>query len=48
MRVPSTVGNGRELPDAVFTFRAVDPQYSYWEQRWQERKKMRDEGMIDT
>jgi len=25
--------NGRKLPDAVFTFRLGDPQYSYWAAR---------------
>jgi hypothetical protein len=30
---------GREtLPDAVFTFRAGDPQYQYWEQVLCERQ----------
>ena len=24
---------GRQLPDAVFTFRPVDPQYEYWQQQ---------------
>ncbi len=30
VRVHSCDCNGRELPDAVFTFRLGDPQYSYW------------------
>jgi hypothetical protein len=30
VRVPSGDRNGRRLPDAVFTFRSGDPQYSYW------------------
>jgi hypothetical protein len=24
---------GRQLPDAVFTFRPGDPQYEYWQQQ---------------
>ena len=30
VRVHSFDRNGRKLPDAVFTFRLGDPQYSYW------------------
>jgi len=30
VRVHSCDRNGRKLPDAVFTFRLGDPQYSYW------------------
>jgi hypothetical protein len=26
---------GLPLPDAVFTFRRGDPQYEYWNRRWQ-------------
>jgi hypothetical protein len=33
VRVHSPDRDGRKLPDAVFTFRTGDPQYSYWEQR---------------
>lgn len=31
VRVPSVQpSNGERLPDAVFSFRIGDPQYSYW------------------
>lgn len=30
VRVHSCDRNGRKLPDAVFTFRLGDPQYTYW------------------
>lgn len=30
VRVHSCDRNGRKLPDAVFTFRSGDPQYTYW------------------
>ena len=33
VRVHSLDRNGRQLPDAVFTFRVGDPQYNYWSQR---------------
>ncbi len=33
VRVHSSDRNGRKLPDAVFTFRLGDPQYSYWAAR---------------
>ncbi len=33
VRVHSSDGSGRPLPDAVFTFRAGDPQYAYWSER---------------
>ena len=33
VRVHSCDRNGRELPDAVFTFRLGDPQYTYWAAR---------------
>jgi hypothetical protein len=32
VRVHSRKREGRQLPDAVFTFRLGDPQYGYWEQ----------------
>ncbi|MGD9721166.1 MAG: hypothetical protein AB7O59_03815 [Pirellulales bacterium] len=38
VRVHSRVVNGRALPDAVFAFRAGDPQYSYWEQQLRNRE----------
>jgi hypothetical protein len=31
VRVHSRIVNGRALPDAVFAFRAGDPQFSFWE-----------------
>lgn len=37
VRMHSSDRLGRSLPDAVFTFRNGDPQFSYWEQQW--RKK---------
>ena len=37
VRVHSYDRNGRPLPDAVFTFRPSDPQYSYWSQRADEQ-----------
>jgi hypothetical protein len=37
VRMHSTARNGRALPDAVFTFRTGDPQFSYWEQQWQQK-----------
>jgi hypothetical protein len=30
VRVHSHDRHGRQLPDAVFTFRFGDPQYDYW------------------
>jgi len=33
VRVHSCDRNGRKLPDAVFTFRLGDPQYTYWVER---------------
>jgi hypothetical protein len=33
VRVHSTPWQGRQLPDAVFTFRPGDPQYEYWRQQ---------------
>jgi hypothetical protein len=33
VRVHSSDGRGRPLPDAVFTFRAGDPQYAFWSDR---------------
>lgn len=33
VRVRSRETNGFRVPDAVFAFRAGDPQYVYWEQR---------------
>jgi hypothetical protein len=33
VRVHSSDRNGRKLPDAVFSFRNGDPQYTYWAER---------------
>jgi hypothetical protein len=33
VRVHSRPNNGHTLPDAVFAFRAGDPQFLYWEQQ---------------
>jgi hypothetical protein len=33
VRVHSCDRQGRQLPDAVFTFRLGDPQYDYWAQQ---------------
>jgi hypothetical protein len=41
VRVPSRVVEGRALPDAVFTFRAGDPQYSFWEAELRNRESSR-------
>ena len=37
VRMHSSDRNGRSLPDAVFTFRTGDPQFSYWEQQWRQK-----------
>jgi hypothetical protein len=37
VRVPSNGTFGIELPDAVFAFRAGDPQYAFWQQVLNER-----------
>jgi hypothetical protein len=34
VRVPSQRQHSPPLPDAVFTFRAGDPQFDFWHQRW--------------
>ncbi|HEY1602309.1 MAG TPA: hypothetical protein VGG64_22095 [Pirellulales bacterium] len=33
VRVPSNGTFAADLPDAVFAFRAGDPQYDYWQQQ---------------
>ena len=38
VRVHSRVIDGRALPDAVFAFRAGDPQFVFWEQQLQHRQ----------
>lgn len=38
VRVRSRQLSGPPVPDAVFTFRAGDPQYSLWERRFREQQ----------
>jgi len=33
VRVPSRPAGSNTLPDAVFTFRPGDPQFTYWDQQ---------------
>ena len=40
VRVHSRVTTGRALPDAVFAFRAGDPQFSFWEQQLRQREML--------
>jgi hypothetical protein len=44
VRVRSTQPNGEPLPDAVFAFRAGDPQYEYWEEELRGRQAARRSG----
>ena len=39
VRVPSRGNHYPPLPDAVFTFRAGDPQFDYWHQRWSRQRR---------
>lgn len=39
VRVPSRGEQGYRPPDAVFAFRAGDPQYNYWEERLREQEQ---------
>jgi hypothetical protein len=41
VRVPSPVVDGRALPDAVFAFRAGDPQYAFWEAELRRRERLK-------
>ncbi len=34
VRVPSRAAADRPLPDAVFAFRAGDPQFAFWQQQF--------------
>jgi hypothetical protein len=34
VRVPSRATAGLALPDAVFAFRAGDPQFAFWQQQF--------------
>ncbi|HEX3726555.1 MAG TPA: hypothetical protein VHV08_09950 [Pirellulales bacterium] len=38
VRVHSQAAGGPALPDAVFAFRAGDPQYSFWEEQLRHRE----------
>jgi hypothetical protein len=38
VRVRSRSVEGQKLPDAVFAFRAGDPQFNYWEDRLREQE----------
>ena len=38
VRVPSRVVEGRALPDAVFAFRAGDPQFAFWDAQLRNRQ----------
>jgi hypothetical protein len=38
VQVPSREVDGQRLPDAVFAFRAGDPQYHLWDERLRERQ----------
>ena len=39
VRVHSHPNNGHTLPDAVFAFRAGDPQYAYWDAKLRAREQ---------
>lgn len=39
VRVPSTRTFAPDLPDAVFAFRAGDPQYDFWRRQLVERER---------
>jgi hypothetical protein len=38
VRVASRLVDGRALPDAVFAFRAGDPQFAYWDDQLRSRE----------
>lgn len=38
VRIPSRRDVAAPLPDAVFTFRAGDPQYDFWHRQMAERE----------
>lgn len=40
VRVHSRVIDGRALPDAVFSFRVGDPQYTYWDAQLRSREML--------
>ncbi|MBQ4143055.1 MAG: hypothetical protein IJD43_06230 [Thermoguttaceae bacterium] len=41
VRVHSEDSDGQPLPDAVFTFRPIDPQYEIWARRFAEQQAVR-------
>jgi hypothetical protein len=41
VRVPSFEERGQPLPDAVFAFRAGDPQFQFWDARLRQREVQR-------
>ena len=40
VRVASRDRGSETLPDAMFSFRLGDPQYSFWERVWRDRQAM--------
>jgi hypothetical protein len=40
VRISSRLWRGNRLPDAVFSFRCGDPQYGYWEERFQQQQTL--------
>ncbi len=46
VRVHSVDRRGRQLPDAVFTFRLGDPQYGYWEEKWRNTRDERSDSAV--
>jgi hypothetical protein len=44
VRVHSCDRQGRQLPDAVFTFHLGDPQYDYWERQLARLTSSEDES----
>lgn len=45
VRMPSKPFQGKQLPDAVFTFRVGDPQYEIWADRYtQQQKHLNEDG----
>jgi len=47
VRIPSEPRNGEVLPDAAFSFRAGDPQYQLWEQRWREQETLKGTASVN-
>jgi hypothetical protein len=46
VRVHSSDRNGRPLPDAIFTFRLGDPQFTYWEERLQKSGSAKNKSQL--